>query len=300
MELFGGIEAGGTKFVCILAGGPDDIRAETKFATTTPHETLGSVIEFFQKTQAETGQNLVSIGIACFGPIDLNPTSPTFGYITTTPKPGWPQTDMVGIISKAMNAPVLMDTDVNVAAIGEGVWGAGQGLDDFIYLTIGTGVGGGAISNGKPVHGLVHPEMGHMRVPHNWVKDPFPGICPYHGDCLEGLACGPAIKERWGQDSGSLPPDHPAWEIEAEYLALAIQNLVCTASPKRIILGGGVMQQTHLFPRIRTKVQQYLNQYVQAQEITRHIDQFIVPPGLGNRAGALGAIALAQQIRPKK
>jgi fructokinase len=296
MELFGGIEAGGTKFVCIIAGGPDDIRAETKFPTTTPQETLGRVVDFFQKTQAEIGQNLVSIGVACFGPIDLNLTSSTYGYITTTPKPGWPQTDMVGTIRKEMNVPVLMDTDVNVAAFGEGMWGAGQGLDDFIYLTIGTGIGGGAIVNGKPVHGLVHPEMGHMRLPHNWEKDPFPGICPYHGDCLEGLACGPAIKERWGQTSGSLSPDHPGWDIEADYLALAIQNLVCIASPRRIIMGGGVMQQVHLFPRVRAKVQQYLNQYVQALEIIQQIDQFIVPPGLGNRAGALGAIALAQQI----
>lgn len=297
MELFGGIEAGGTKFVCIIAGGPDDIQAEIKFPTTTPQETLGKVIEFFQKTQAETDQKLVSIGVACFGPLDLNPTSSTYGYITTTPKPDWQQTDMVGIIRKAMNVPVLTDTDVNVAAIGEGIWGAGQGLDDFIYLTIGTGIGGGAIVNGKPVHGMVHPEMGHMRVPHNWEKDPFPGICPYHEDCLEGLACGPAIKERWGQTSSSLSPDHPGWDIEADYLALAIQNLVCIASPKRIIMGGGVMQQTHLFPKVRAKVQQYLNQYVQALEITRQIDQFIVPPGLGSRAGALGAIALAQQIQ---
>jgi fructokinase len=300
MELFGGIEAGGTKFVCIIASGSDGIRAEAKFPTTTPEETLGKVLGFFQNYCIETGHKLGSIGIACFGPIDINPASPTFGYITTTPKPGWAQTNIVGLISEAMNLPVAMDTDVNVAAIGEGVWGAGKGLDDFIYLTIGTGIGGGALVNGKPVHGMVHPEMGHMRIPHNLKKDPFPGMCSYHGDCLEGLACGPAIKERWGQAAVSLPPDHAGWDIETDYLAFAIQNLVCIASPRRVILGGGVMQQAHLFPKIRMKVQQNLNGYVQAEEIIREIDQFIVPPGLGSRSGGLGAIALAKQIQVGK
>ena len=186
LGLYGGIEAGGTKFVCAVGSGPDDIRAQTQFPTTTPGETLARAIDFFRAQPP----NLAAIGIASFGPVDPNPASPTFGYITTTPKPGWAQTDFAGAIRRALDLPVGFDTDVNGAALAEYRWGAAQGLDTFIYLTIGTGLGGGGLINGCPMHGLIHPEMGHIRLPHDWEADPFPGTCPYHGDCLEGLAAG--------------------------------------------------------------------------------------------------------------
>ncbi|MGD0006440.1 MAG: ROK family protein [Anaerolineaceae bacterium] len=296
MNLYGGVEAGGTKFVCVIAGGPEDIRAEVKFPTTQPQETIGRVIAFFKENRVKYKDPLVSIGVACFGPIDLELASAKYGYITTTPKPGWPDTDVVGTLGKNLDLPVAIDTDVNAAAVGEGVWGAGQGLEDFVYLTIGTGIGGGGLSNGRPIHGLVHPEMGHMRLPHNWQDDPFPGSCIYHGDCLEGMASGPALQKRWGQPAETFRIDHKIWDLESTYLALAVQNLVCTLSPRRVILGGGVMQQSHLFPLIRAKTKIFLNNYIAAPEILEDVDHFIVPPGLGNRAGVLGAVALAKQI----
>jgi fructokinase len=292
MPLFGGIEGGGTKFVCAVGTGPDDLRAETRFPTTTPAETIGRAIAFFQE-QAQQ-EPLAALGIASFGPVDPNPASSTFGYITTTPKPGWAQTDFAGQISRALGLPVGFDTDVNVAALGEHRWGAAQGLDTFIYLTIGTGLGGGGLVNGQLMHGLIHPEMGHIRPPHH-PNDPYPGACPFHGDCLEGMAAGPAIEGRWGQRAETLPLDHPAWEIEAYYLAQGLVSFICTLSPQRIVLGGGVMEQAHLFPLIRRKTQELLNGYVQAPEILERIDQYIVPPKLGPRAGVLGAIALAQK-----
>ncbi len=199
------------------------------------------------------------------------------------------------MISQALNLPVGFDTDVNAAALGEYRWGAAQGLETFIYLTIGTGVGGGAMVNGSLAHGLIHPEMGHIRLPHH-PGDAFSGGCPYHGDCLEGLVNGPALAQRWGQPAETLPPDHPAWELEAHYLALALVNFICTLSPQRIIMGGGVMDQAHLFPLIRKKTLALLNNYVQSPEILERIEAYIVPPGLGNQAGVLGAIALAEKV----
>jgi fructokinase len=291
MPLLGGIEAGGTKFVCAVGTGPDDLRAETRFPTTTPEETIGQAIAFFKK-QAQK-EPIAAIGIASFGPVDPNPASPTFGFITTTPKPHWAQTDLAGAIGRAVGVPVGLDTDVNGAALGEYRWGAAQGLDTFIYLTIGTGLGGGGLVSGKLVHGLIHPEMGHIRLPRH-PDDPYPGACPFHGDCLEGMAAGPALQGRWGQRAETLPLDHPAWEIEAHYLAYGLVNFICTLSPQRLILGGGVMDQAHLFPLVRRKTQDLLNGYVQSPEIIERIDQYIVPPGLGNRAGVLGAIALAE------
>ena len=196
MSLWGGIEAGGTKFVCAVGTGPDDLRAVEQFSTTTPEETIGRAVAYFKRKQ-DQGESLKAIGIASFGPIDPNPNSPTFGYITSTPKAGWSHTAFAGIIKKELNVPVGFDTDVNAAALCEHKWGAAQGLDTFIYMTVGTGIGGGAMVNGKLVHGLVHPEMGHIRIPHNLEDDPYKGICPFHGDCLEGLANGPAIEDRW-------------------------------------------------------------------------------------------------------
>lgn len=289
---YGGIEAGGTKFVCAVGSGPDAIEAELRFPTTTPAETIGRAVAFFRE-QAAVGP-LAAVGVAAFGPLDPNPASPTYGFITTTPKPGWAQTDLAGEIRRALGVPVGFDTDVNGAALGEQRWGAAQGLDTFVYFTIGTGVGGGGMVGGRLMHGLVHPEMGHMRLPRN-PADAFPGICPFHGDCFEGLAAGPALRARWGQPAELLPPDHPAWVVEAETIALALANVICILSPQRIILGGGVMEQAQLFPLVRRRTQALLNGYVQAPAILDEIDGYIAPPALGNRAGVLGALALAEQ-----
>ena len=294
-KLFGGIEAGGTKFVCAIGTSPDDLREVARFPTTTPEQTFAQVIKYFQK-QAAAGNAIQSLGIASFGPVDVHPESETFGYITSTPKPGWRNADFVGPMKAALQVPVAFDTDVNVAAMGEQTWGAAQGLETFIYLTIGTGIGGGGFMNGKMMHGLLHPEMGHIRIPHDLKKDPYPGCCPFHGDCFEGLASGPAIQARWNMAGNKLPADHPAWLLEAEYLAYALVNYICTMSPQKIILGGGVMDQESLFPLIRLKVKTLLNDYVDAEAIRSQIDQYIVPPALGNQAGVLGAIALAKQI----
>lgn len=294
-ELVGGIEAGGTKFVCAIGAGPDDIRAEVRFPTTTPAETIDRVVAFFRRQEEHHGRP-AAIGVGAFGPIDPNPASPTFGYITATPKPGWSNFDLAGRLGEALGVPLGFDTDVNVAALGEWRWGAGRGLGNFIYLTVGTGIGGGALIDGRPLHGLVHPEMGHVLVRHDRTADPYPGRCPYHGDCLEGLASGPAIGERWGQPADELPPDHPAWGLEADYLSQALHDYICAISPERIILGGGVMEQSHLFPMIRQRVRESLNGYIQAASILRKIEDYIVPPELGNKAGIVGAFVQAQRL----
>ena len=288
-----GIEAGGTKFVCAAGTGPDDLRAETRFPTTTPEETLARVVDFIRAVQREHGEP-AAIGVAAFGPLDPDPASPTYGHITTTPKPGWAHTDFLGALRRHFDVPIAFDTDVNGAALGEWRWGAAQGLDTFIYLTIGTGIGGGGMARGNLLHGLLHPEMGHIRLSRDPQRDPFAGICPFHGDCLEGLASGPAIEKRWGQKAETLPPDHPAWDLEADYLAQALHTFICTLSPQKIILGGGVMEQRHLFPRIRARVQASLNGYLQTPAILEDIEGYIVPPALGKRAGVLGALALGE------
>jgi fructokinase len=290
MPLYGGIEAGGTKWVCAVGAGPGQMVAQAVFPTTTPTETLARTLAFFQDHR-----DIVALGIGSFGPLDANPDSPTWGTITTTPKAGWAQTDVGGLLRHTLAVPVGFDTDVNAAALGEGRWGAAQGLDTFNYLTIGTGIGGGGMANGQLLHGLLHPELGHMLIPHDRARDPYAGGCPYHGDCLEGLAAGPAIQARWGQPAATLPPDHPAWALEAHYLGLALANLIYTGAPQRIILGGGVMQQAHLFPLVRREVQTLLNGYLQVPALGAGIADYIVPPGLGTIAGVLGAIALAQQ-----
>jgi fructokinase len=291
--LYGGIEAGGTKFVCAVGSGPGELAAEARIPTTTPAETLAATIDFFSAQQARLGR-LAAIGVGSFGPLDPQPGSPTFGTITSTPKPGWMNTDIVGPLARAFQVPVGFDTDVNAAALAEGRWGAGQGLDNLVYLTVGTGIGGGGLVDGRPIHGLIHPEMGHILLPHDRQADPFPGSCPYHGDCFEGLANGPAMARRWGQPAEALPPDHPAWPLEAHYVALGLAILICTLSPQRIVLGGGVMAQAQLFPLIRAEVPRLLNGYVQSPWITERADEYIVPPALGDRAGVLGAIALAR------
>ena len=293
-QVFAGIEAGGTKWVCMIANHPEDIRATTRFQTGEPGGTISSAIDFI-KSKVPESEDLLGIGIGSFGPLDLNRESKSYGYLTITPKPGWANTDLISPFKMEFNLPIGFDTDVNAAALGEYRWGAGQGFSDFIYLTVGTGIGGAAIANQALIHGMIHPEMGHMLVPHDWDRDPFPGVCPFHGDCLEGLATGPAVKARWGQPADQLPADHPAWQLEAHYLGLGISNLITTLSPQRVILGGGVMEQTQLFPLIREEVRILLGDYISTAEITQVNEEYIVPPVLGSQAGVLGAIALAQQ-----
>ena len=290
MSLVGAVEAGGTKFVCAVGTGPENLRARIEFLTTSPQETIGRVIAFFEEQRKH--EALSAVGIASFGPIDVSPASPHWGHITSTPKPGWQNVDLAGSIARGLNLPVAFDTDVNVAALGEREWGAAQGLDTFLYVTVGTGIGGGGMVEGRLMHGVLHPEMGHMRIPHDWQSDPFPGACPFHGDCWEGLAAGPAVEARWGGKGQHLQANHLAWELEAHYLALGLNNLVCALSPQRIILGGGVMRQPGLFSLVRRKTLELLNSYIQVSAITEHIEEYIVPPRLGDNAGVLGAIAL--------
>jgi fructokinase len=292
-SLFGGIEGGGTKFVCMVATDPQNIIDEIRFPTTTPAETIEQAVHFFEKY---TPKGLSAIGMASFGPVDLDQASSTYGHITTTPKPGWAFTDTISHLRQALGIPVAFDLDVNAAAFGEYYWNAeNRLLDPLVYFTIGTGIGAGVIVHGKLVHGLVHPEAGHMRLPHDWRADPYAGSCPYHGDCFEGLACGPALQQRWGQRAEKLPAGHPAWELEAGYIAHALNNTICNLSPKRIVLGGGVMEHPGLIRLIQQKVQKLLNNYIHSPIITEQIDQYIVLPSLGNRSGVLGAIALAKQ-----
>ncbi len=295
MSLFGGVEAGGTKFVCAIGAGPDEILAQTEFPTTTPDETIGRAVAFFE----DHSVSIAAVGIGSFGPVDPDPPSATFGTITSTPKTGWQNVDILRRIQSSLGVPAAFDTDVNAAALGEHRWGAAHGLDTFVYITVGTGIGGGALVEGNLLHGLMHPEMGHFPVRHDRAHDPFPGVCPFHGDCWEGLASGPAIEARWGELGETLPDDHPAWELEAHYLALGLTSIICVLSPQRIILGGGVMERTFLFPMIRSQVRDFLNGYVQVPAITQDIDAYIVPPALGGRAGVLGAIALAMRAHQR-
>ncbi|NPV55159.1 MAG: ROK family protein [Anaerolineae bacterium] len=292
-KLYGGIEAGGTKFNCIVAANPDEIVVEETIPTTSPAETINRVLDVFRPHQG----SLAAIGVGSFGPLDLNPASKTYGYITTTPKPGWQFTDLCGHIRTALGAPIAFDTDVNAAAVGERVWiQQNNVLDPFIYITVGTGIGVGVIVNGKPIHGLVHPEAGHMSLPHDLQEDPFAGNCPYHRDCWEGLASGPAMAKRWGMLAEELPDDHPAWALEANYIAHAIANLVYAFSPQRIVLGGGVGKRTGLLELVQQRCLAVLNNYIRSEIILEHIEDYIVAPGLGSRSGSLGAIAMAQNL----
>jgi len=287
-QWYGAVEAGGTTFVCAVGRGAHDIRALTRIPTTTPTETLGRVVDFFRCEDAE----IAALGVGTFGPVDLAPDSATFGHLLQTPKQAWTNTDLVGPLQAALQVPVVLDTDVNVAARAELQWGAAASLDSFVYLTVGTGVGGSLVVNGSCQNGLLHPEMGHIHVPRA-PGDDFDGVCPYHGDCLEGLASAPAIAARWGAAPHTLPDDHPAWPLQAHYLAQACITLIHIFSPERIILGGGIMQRDLLFPMIRARVQHRFGSYLKLPALTDDVDSYIVPPALGTRAGVLGALALA-------
>ena len=288
MSVCGGIEAGGSKWECAVGGGPEDLRATATLPTTTPAETIGRAVAFFEREGP-----VDAIGIGSFGPVDANPASSTWGFITTTPKPGWAQTDLGGEIGRRLSVPVAFDTDVNAAALGEHRWGAAQGLDTCCYITVGTGIGGGGLVGGKLLHGLMHPEFGHMRIPHDRDEDPFPGNCPYHGDCWEGLASGSAIEARSGTPAHQLD-DEGAWALEARYLALGLVSVICVLSPQRIVIGGGVMNRPGLLELVRREIVALTNGYLGAPLLGDGIDGFVMRPALGPRAGVLGALALAE------
>ncbi len=263
--------------MCAVGEGPDDLAAIETIPTTTPEETIARAVAFFG-----ANGNVDSLGVGSFGPVDLRR-----GWITTTPKPGWVNTDVAGALQRALGVPVAFDTDVNAAALGEQRWGAAIGLDTFCYLTVGTGIGGGVMAGNALVHGLAHPEIGHMRIPHDTARDPFAGSCPYHGDCFEGLASGTAIRARWGRSGEELVGEPEVWELEAEYIALGVVNVIGVMSPELVILGGGVMKQPGLLPLVAQRVDSLLAGYVAAPPI--------VAPALGDRAGVLGAIELARR-----
>jgi fructokinase len=290
-EVYGGVETGGTWCVCALGRGPEQLVAEEQFPTTAPEHTLARIVEFFRQHPGAA-----AIGIGSFGPVDLDPGSPTWGYVTSTPKPGWQHVAVASVIREELAVPVAFDTDVSAAAVGEHRWGAGRGVAALCYLTIGTGIGGALLLEGRPWHGLVHPEVGHLRIPHDRARDPFEGSCSTHGDCWEGLAAGRAIEKRWQLRPEDLPDDHPAWELEAEYLALGILNIVMIASPHRVIVGGGVMERPSLLAMVRPRIQKLVAGYLETPLLEHRIESYLVPPGLGDRAGVLGAIALAQGV----
>lgn len=283
----GALEAGGTKMVCAIGNEHGEVFERASFPTRMPEETMADIIGFFKDRKIE------ALGISSFGPLNLDSQDPAYGSITTTPKPGWKDYPLRKVLMDALNVPVGIDTDVNGAALAEASIGAGKGLDSLVYYTIGTGVGGGAVVEGKLLHGLVHPEMGHMFLRPD-PRDPAPhGFCPYHDGCLEGMANGPAIEKRWGISAKDLDEDHVAWDIEAEYLAQMCVNTIVILSPKKIVLGGGVMHQMHLFPKIRKLTLEKLNSYVAHKAILEDMDNYIVPPALGDNAGAAGALLLA-------
>lgn len=292
MDKYVGIEGGGTKFVCAYGTGPNNLQERLVIQTENPASTMLAVIEYIKKVQSEA--SIVAIGASVFGPLDLEPASPTYGYITSTPKKDWVNFDFVGTLKREFNLPIGFDTDVNAAAISEYKWGAAKKLSDFIYLTIGTGIGGGVIANHRLIHGAMHPELGHILIP-KAKDDTFRGICPYHQNCLEGFASGPAIKARWKVDSAlDLPDHHEGWDLEAYYLGIALANYTMSFSPKRIVLGGGVMRQQHLLPKIRQAFTQHLGGYIENPTVTQGLEWYIVGAGLHEDAGVLGAMALAE------
>lgn len=285
---YGAIEAGGTKFVCAVGDEKGTIIAAEQMPTETPETTIPNVLAFFRKYE------LVSIGIGSFGPIDVDKMSDTYGNVTSTPKKGWGNFPFVKTIQEALGIPVGFHTDVNAAALGELKHGAAKGLDSCLYITVGTGIGAGAVVQGRLLQGLSHPEMGHILVRRH-PEDTYAGKCPYHQDCLEGLAAGPAIEDRWGKKGTELTNRQDVWELEAYYLAQAIMQYVLIVSPKKVIIGGGVMKQTQLLPMIRKNVQELLNGYVGFPQLSDRIDEYIVSPGLGDQAGIIGSLMLAKQ-----
>ena len=287
MAVIAAVEAGGTKFICGLGTEEGKIIEKINIPTTNPEETMKRVIKYFKDKKFDV------MGVGSFGPIDPVKGSKTYGYITKTPKPYWSDYNMIGEVKKHYDVPMEFDTDVNGAALAESWWGAGTGLKNLVYITVGTGIGAGAVVNGTMLQGLTHPEMGHIFLKRH-PEDKFEGRCPFHKDCLEGMAAGPAIEDRWGKKGQELMDKDEVWELEAHYLAQALVNYILILSPQRIIMGGGVMKQQQLFPLIRKNVQKFLNNYVYKKEILEEIEKYIVYPGLGDDAGFIGSIALGK------
>lgn len=293
--LVAGVELGGTKVVCLLASGPEDIREQVRIATTTPEETLPAIAAVLERWRA--GPGFSALGLASFGPLELDDRSPRFGQIVATTKPGWSGAALTAL-GEGLGVPMAIDTDVNGAALAEGRWGAAQGLRSYAYVTVGTGIGVGSIIDGRPVRGLGHSEAGHLRVG-RLKGDDWPGVCSYHGDCVEGLASGPAVAARAGRPGGELESDDPAWDMVVHALGGLMHNLVLTTAPERILIGGGVADgQGWLFPRLRAALIDSLAGYATAYRIAADLDAFVQPPGLGALAGPLGAIALAHSALP--
>lgn len=297
--ILGAIEAGGTKFVCGLfeADGAScakpSLVEKASIPTTSPAQTLEACLDFFLSTAASRKLgDIDELGIGSFGPVDLKPSSPTWGHITSTPKAGWRDAEVAGFFRDRMGVPVAFDTDVGAAAYGEYLWGAARGLRDFVYITVGTGIGGGVFSNGALVHGLGHPELGHVKVKRA-EGDAFPGLCPYHGDCLEGMASGPAMGKRWGKKAEELGTDHEAWELEARYLARAIADYCFVLSPERLIMGGGVGMRPGLAERVADILEEELGGYLPLVSERLRRGLFVARPELGHEAGLFGAAALA-------
>jgi fructokinase len=287
----GAIEAGGTKFVCAVGNEEGEIINRISIKTETPEKTMQQVTEYFKSYELDC------IGLGCFGPIDLNENSDTYGFITSTPKLAWANYNIVGELKKHFDLPIAFDTDVNGAALGEVMFGSSPDLSSVVYMTIGTGIGAGALIDGKLVHGILHPEMGHMFVKRH-PTDQFKGTCPYHGDCLEGLAAGPAIEQRWNTKGEDLVGTHKAWELEAFYIASGLVNIMTILSPERIILGGGVSKQNHLIEKVRKQFTELSNSYIKAEQLDE-MDEYIVYASLGDDAGIKGAIALAIRLMNK-
>ena len=288
-RLYGAVEAGGTKFICAIGDQAGEILDEIRIETRDPAATLTDVCRYFGSA-AQRFSALTALGVGAFGPLDLKITSRTYGFITSTPKPGWKNTDLAGALKHALNRPIHLDTDVNAAALGEWRWGAGRGLDSVAYVTVGTGIGVGVVHHGRPVHGLMHPELGHINVRRHPADSSFGGICPFHGDCLEGLAGGPAILARTGRALQDAPPADPIWAIEADYLGQLCALLVLSHSPERILIGGGVMQSS-MYSAVQQRMLHWLHDYVGAAEL--RAPQYISAPGLGTHAGIKGALSLA-------
>ena len=289
--LLGAVEAGGTKFICAVADQGGRLLAEVRIPTTTPTETLGAASAFFSRAALRYGP-LSAFSVGSFGPLSLNPAAPDYGSITSTPKPGWRDVDLLGHFRRTIAAPMTLDTDVNTAAIGELLFGSGRGLGTFCYATIGTGIGVSLVIDGTPHGGANHPETGHIRLPRADGDEAFAGICPFHVDCLEGLACGPAIVARWGRPAETLPADHQAWAIEADYLAALCATLTYIVRPDRIILGGGVMQSPTMHERVRRALLAKLGGY-DASMRALNMEEYVVAPTGGASSGLTGALALA-------
>jgi fructokinase len=291
-RLFGAVEAGGTKFACAIGDESGKLHAEARFPTIDAGPTLAAVRDFFHAQRRAQGR-LAAIGVACFGPLILDKSSAKYGFIGNTPKAGWCDIDVAGMLAREFTCPVGFDTDVNAAALAEQRWGVARDIGNLVYVTVGTGIGGGVLVNGAPLHGLLHPEIGHIHPRRHPLDVNFAGHCPFHGDCLEGLASGPAILARCGADLAHLDAAHPQWQIQADYLGQLCAQLVLTLSPQRIVMGGGVMTQTRLFPAIRERMLHWLGGYIDRRELHSESERYVVPPALGAKAGVLGALCLA-------